>query len=110
MAEEPLRAPTSQTTASELLTTLIPYPYRTMKNHKPSQKPDFPWARVGAVIGACVPLLLLGSELFHRLLHSARGGRGESAAWGEPLFYIVLLAVPLAGVGYLVGRRLKSRD
>jgi hypothetical protein len=65
---------------------------------------------VGAVIGACVPLLLLGSELFHRLVHSVRGGRGESAAWGEPMFYIVLLAVPLAAVGYFVGRWLESRD
>jgi len=81
-----------------------------MKNHKPSQKPGLPWARIGAVMGACVPLLLLGSELFHRLVHSVRGGRGESAAWGEPLFYIALLAVPLAGVGYFVARRLESRD
>jgi hypothetical protein len=81
-----------------------------MNNLKPSQKPGLPRARVGAAIGACIPFLLLGSELFHRIVHSARGGRGESAAWGEPLFYIVLLAVPLAGIGYLVGRRLESRD
>ncbi len=67
------------------------------------------FALVSTAIGACIPLLLLGSELFHRLIHSARGGRGESAAWGEPLFYIVLLAVPLAGVGYFVGRWLESR-
>ena len=47
--------------------------------------------------------------MFHRIVHSARGGRGESAAWGEPLFYIVLLAVPLATVGYFVGRVFESR-
>ena len=81
-----------------------------MKFNKTLRKARRPFALVGAAIGACVPLLLLGSELFHRFIHSVRGGRGESAAWGEPLFYIALLAVPLAGIGYLVGRRLESRD
>ena len=80
-----------------------------MKFSKTLRKARRPFALVGAAIGACVPLLLLGSELFHRLVHSARGGRGESADWGEPLFYIVLLAVPLAGVGDFVGRLFESR-
>lgn len=80
-----------------------------MNTHKPSRKIRLSWALAGAAIGACVPLFLLGSEFFHRIVHSARGGRGESAAWGEPLFYIVLLAVPLAAVGYFVGRVFESR-
>lgn len=80
-----------------------------MKNIETSQKARLPWARLGAAVGACFPLLLLGSELFHRLVHSVQGGRGESAAWGEPLFYIVLLAVPLAAAGYFVGRSFESR-
>ena len=80
-----------------------------MKNRKTSQKIGLPWATVGAAVGACFPLLLLGSELVHRLVHAAHGGRGESANWGEPLFYIVLLAAPLAAIGYFVGRALQSR-
>jgi hypothetical protein len=80
-----------------------------MKNIKKSQKAWPPWARLGAGLGACIPLLLLGSELVHRLARSVQGGRGESADWGEPLFYIVLLAVPLAAVGYFVGRMIESR-
>ena len=81
-----------------------------MKMLKRLQKTSLPWPQLGAAIGACTPLFLMGTELFHRIVHSARGGRGESADWGEPLFYIALLAVPLAGIGYFVGRRLESRD
>ena len=62
------------------------------------------WAKVGLALGMLVPLFYLGPELVHRLLHAARGGRGESALWGEPLFYMVLLALPLSAIGYLVGR------
>lgn len=62
------------------------------------------WARVGLATGILVPFLYLGPELVHRLLHAARGGRGESAIWGEPLFYIVIMALPLSAIGYLVGR------
>lgn len=80
-----------------------------MKIVETSQKVGLPWAWVGAAVGACFPLLLLGSELIHRLVQSAHGGRGESAAWGEPLFYIALLAVPLAAAGYFVGRVFESR-
>ena len=75
-----------------------------MKKDRASARMSWPWAKVGLVLGMFVPLFYLGPELVHRLLHAARGGRGESALWGEPLFYMVLLALPLAAIGYFVGR------
>ena len=75
-----------------------------MKKDRASAGMSRPWAKVGLALGMLVPLFYLGPELVHRLLHAARGGRGESALWGEPLFYMVLLALPLAAIGYLVGR------
>jgi hypothetical protein len=79
-----------------------------MKNRTALPKVTYSWALLGAAIGACLPFLLLGPELVHRLSHIARGGRGESANWGEPLFYIVLLALPLSAIGYVVGRALEA--
>jgi hypothetical protein len=69
-----------------------------------------PWAQLGAVIGACIPLLFLGPELVRRLVHVAQGGRGETAAWGEPVFYIIVSALPLSAIGYAVGRVLGRRN
>jgi len=77
-----------------------------MTNLPASPRVSRPWARWGAAIGACVPLPFLGPELVRRLLHAAHGGRGETAAWGEPLFYIVVFALPLSAIGYAVGRAL----
>lgn len=79
-----------------------------MKNQTKSPKTTRGRARWGAIIGIGIPFLYLGPELVRRLLHAAQGGRGESAIWGEPLFYIVLLALPLAAIGYLVGRALDA--
>jgi hypothetical protein len=67
------------------------------------------WAWWGAGIGACVPFLFLGPELLRRVVHVAQGGRGETAVWGEPLFYIAILALPLAALGYAVGKTLEKR-
>ena len=75
-----------------------------MKKDHASARMSRPWAKVGLTLGMLVPLFYLGPELVHRLMHAARGGRGESALWGEPLFYMVLLALPLSAIGYLVGR------
>ena len=79
---------------------------RVMTNRQPSPRVSRPWALWGAVIGASVPLPVLGPELVRRLLHVAHGGRGETASWGEPLFYIVVLALPLSAIGFAVGRAL----
>ena len=75
-----------------------------MTRYRAAPKASRPWARAGLAIGVFVPLLYLGPELIRRLLHAVHGGRGESAMWGEPLFYIVLLALPLSAIGYFVGR------
>ncbi len=81
-----------------------------MTNRQVSPRVSRPWALWGAAIGACVPLPLLGSELIRRILHVAHGGRGETAVWGEPLFYIVVLAIPLSAIGYAVGRMLDRKS
>lgn len=73
-----------------------------------TQVPKLPkslaWPKAGALVGLFISLIFLGPELLHRLVHVAQGGRGESANWGEPLFYLVLLAPPLSALGYLIGR------
>lgn len=33
-------------------------------------------------------------EMFHRLQWQRQGGRGESADWGEPFFYLCIFGVP----------------
>ena len=75
-----------------------------MTKYRSSEKIARPWAKVGLALGVVVPLLYLGPVLIRRLLHALHGGRGESAMWDEPLFYIVLMALPLAAIGYFVGR------
>lgn len=59
---------------------------------------------LAAVVGFAMGLALGGGSMigdFVRRLHwSLTGGGGESADWGEPLFYLVLMGVPL---GLVVG-------
>jgi hypothetical protein len=80
-----------------------------MTNRAGSPRVSRRWALWGAAIGAGIPLPFLGPELVRRLHHAALGGRGETALWGEPLFYLVVLALPLSAVGYAAGRVLVRR-
>ena len=63
-----------------------------------------------AVVGAFVGLIMsagsLFPEFFHRLRWSWSGGGGETADWGEPLFYIVIMGVPAAALGAAVAAAL----
>jgi len=61
------------------------------------------WAIGGAVIALCIPVSLFGIEFLQRVSYAVRGGTGEAALWGEPLFYFLIMAVPLAFIGYAVG-------
>ena len=60
-------------------------------------------APVGALIGLAVGFLLPGVQLGPELLRRLAATRGESADWGEPLFFWVIAAVPLGGVGAVLG-------
>lgn len=60
------------------------------------------WALRGAAVGVAISVLYvpLGLEL---VLNAFRGVGGESADWGEPLFYMVLLGVQFGAFGCVVG-------
>jgi hypothetical protein len=42
-------------------------------------------------------------DLFNRIVHAWNGGTGQSADWGEPLFYLVIIGVPLGALGAGIG-------
>ncbi len=60
------------------------------------------WSLAGFIIAASVRCVSIVPDLFRRLHVAATGGGGESADWGEPLFYMVLLGIPACWVGALV--------
>ena len=60
-------------------------------------------ARVGFVIGALIPCVEMFPEFTKRLSWARVGGGGESAAWGEPLFYMLMLGLPAGLVGAMAG-------
>jgi hypothetical protein len=64
----------------------------------------------GLAIGIAVPALLLGPELIRRLLWWKRGGAGEGAVWGEPLFHVMVLAAPPAVLGATAGAIVDARQ
>lgn len=58
---------------------------------------------IGLMIGAAAPAAYLVPEFLDRARWAIDGGRGERAMWGEPLFYLVLAAVPCGLAGMLAG-------
>ncbi|WP_412480654.1 hypothetical protein [Azonexus sp. IMCC34839] len=40
--------------------------------------------------------------------HVLLGGQGETANWGEPLFFMIVSAIPLSAIGYAIGRAIDS--
>lgn len=61
------------------------------------------WLLGGSLLGALAASGLLLVEMARRISHKAGGGGGESGDWGEPLFFAILLAIPGALVGLIVG-------
>lgn len=64
-------------------------------------------AILGFFIGVIIPMIPIFFEFFRRLNYAWSGGKGETANWGEPLFYLPLLpfayAYPYGLIGILVG-------
>jgi cytochrome bd-type quinol oxidase subunit 1 len=58
------------------------------------------------MVGALLAAALMWPELHRRLEWKMSGGGGETGDWGEPLFLMLLLAVPGGLVGLFVGWRL----
>ncbi len=57
-------------------------------------------ALIGFLPGFAYAVLLGGPELVRRFQWT---GGGETAAWSEPLFYMVIIAFTYGGSGALVG-------
>jgi hypothetical protein len=67
----------------------------------------FAYSVLGALAASCVIVFPLFMEFVRRLTHALRGGTGETAIWGEPLFYIPLMAIhyffPWGAIGAFLG-------
>ena len=57
---------------------------------------------IGFVGGGLVWTWSLWSELFRRLTFASSGGTGETADWGQPLFFIVVMGFVPACLGALL--------
>ena len=57
---------------------------------------------MGFLLGVLISTVEIWPEVFQRLRFSLSGGGGESAEWGEPLFYVAIVGVPWEGVGALI--------
>lgn len=69
---------------------------------RPEQKRGFGlawWLAAGFFVGAAVACSEIWPDFYRRLSWAAGGGRGESADWGEPLFYMVVMGVPAGLIG-----------
>ena len=62
---------------------------------------------LGTVSGFLVAVVKFGPEMlpemFRRLSWAAGGGMGETAVWGEPLFYLIVSACIYGAVGAVMG-------
>ena len=75
------------------------------------------WVAAGFVAGVIIASVNIWPDFFKRFQWAASGGGGESAMWGEPLFYMVILGVPGGLVGAAIGlamafahRRMTKRE
>ena len=58
---------------------------------------------LGTASGFLVAVVECGPDLFKRLSWAAGGGRGETADWGEPLFYMIIFACIYGAIGATLG-------
>jgi hypothetical protein len=61
------------------------------------------WMVHGLLVGVALPTIALAPEVMARMIHAAFGGGGESAVWGEPLLYMVILWLPAGLAGWAAG-------
>jgi hypothetical protein len=62
---------------------------------------------LGALTVTCVLLIPLFRDLLKRFRYARRDGVGETREWGEPFFYIPIMAIyyffPWGAIGAIVG-------
>jgi hypothetical protein len=62
----------------------------------------FLWSLGGFIIAASIACADMLPDFFRRLHWALTGGVGESAVWGEPLFYMAIVGIPAGLVGALI--------
>lgn len=62
----------------------------------------FLWSFGGFIVAAFIPCATILPDFFRRLHWALTGGVGESAVWGEPLFYMAIMGIPTGLVGALI--------
>lgn len=60
------------------------------------------WSLGGFIIAASIACADILPDFFRRLHWALTGGVGESAVWGEPLFYMAIIGIPAGLVGALI--------
>ena len=78
----------------------------------------FLWGLGGFIIAASIRCADILPDFFRRLHWALTGGVGESAVWGEPLFYMAIVGIPAGLIGALIAfaiafavrRCVKSKD
>jgi len=62
----------------------------------------FLWSLGGFILAASIRCADMLPELLRRLHVAFTGGVGESAVWGEPLFYMAIVGIPAGLLGALI--------
>jgi hypothetical protein len=62
----------------------------------------FLWSLGGFIIAASIACADILPDFFRRLKWAMNGGVGETAVWGEPLFYMAIMGIPAGLVGALI--------
>lgn len=66
------------------------------------------WVVAGFIAGAAIPCVCIWPEFYKRLQWARSGGDGESAVWGEPLFYMIILGAPAGLIGGVIALAIAS--
>lgn len=60
------------------------------------------WSFAGFIIAASIACADILPDFFRRLHWAMNGGVGETAVWGEPLFYMAIMGIPAGLMGALI--------
>ena len=71
-------------------------------SHRKRNRSLFLWSLGGFIIAAAIPCAEILPDFFRRLNWAWNGGVGESAVWGEPLFYMAIMGIPAGLLGALI--------
>ncbi len=70
--------------------------------HRKQNRSLFLWSLGGFIVAASIACADILPDFFRRLHWAMSGGVGETAVWGEPLFYMAIMGIPAGLVGALI--------